>query len=171
MVCTRCGIVGADAWPNWKEQPPRDSLTGGECRTRHALACDKSQFPEPAIAFNVANGATNDAVNAMKALILYVVFVTIGSVISAGIGYYVEKEFSSTASLIVFLALFFSNFVVSWIAVILAIDGSLKNAQGAQEQLDIEKAGRAGIASREANAIAARAAKTIAAGPNARPAG
>jgi hypothetical protein len=32
---------------------------------------------------------------------------------------YVEKEFSSTASLIVFLALFFSNFAVSWIAVIL----------------------------------------------------
>src|ERR1700675_835323 len=94
-----------------------------------------------------------------------------GGVISAGIGYYVEKEFSSTASLIVFLTLFFSNFAVSWIAVILAIDGSLKNAQGAQEQLDIEKAGRAGIASREATASAARAAKTVAAAPNARPAG
>jgi hypothetical protein len=112
----------------------------------------------------------DDAVIAMKALILYVVFVTIGGVISAGIGYYVEKEFSSTASLIVFLALFFSNFAVSWIAVILAIDGSLNNAQGAQEQLDIEKAGRAGIATREANATAARAAKAAAAAPNARPA-
>jgi hypothetical protein len=106
----------------------------------------------------------------MKALILYVVFVTIGGVISTGIGYFVEREFSSTASLIVFLALFFSNFAVSWIGVILAMDGSLKNAQGAQEQLDIEKAGRAGIASREANAIAARAARTAAAVPNARPA-
>jgi hypothetical protein len=118
-----------------------------------------------------ANGATKDAVNVMKALIIYVVYVTIGGLISAGIGYYVEREFSSTASLIVFLALFFSNFAVSWIAVILTIDGSLKNAQGAQEQLNIEKAGRAGIASREANAIAARAAKTVAAAPNARPAG
>jgi hypothetical protein len=61
----------------------------------------------------------------------------------------------------VFLALFFSNFAVSWLAVILAMDGSLKNAQGAREQLDIEKAGRAGIAAREANAIAAREAKRI----------
>ena len=86
----------------------------------------------------------------MKALILYVVFVTVGGLISAGIGYYVEKEVSSAASLVVFLALFFSNFVVSWLAVILAMDGSLKNAQGAQEQLDIEKSGRAGIAARAA---------------------
>jgi hypothetical protein len=28
MVCTGCGIVGADARPNWREQPPRPSLTG-----------------------------------------------------------------------------------------------------------------------------------------------
>jgi hypothetical protein len=84
----------------------------------------------------------------MKALILYVVFVAIGGLISVGIGYYVEKEVSSTASLIVFLALFFSNFVVSWLAVILAMDGSLKNAQGAQEQLDIEKSGRAAMEAR-----------------------
>ena len=28
MVCTRCGIIGADARPNWKEQAPRPSLTG-----------------------------------------------------------------------------------------------------------------------------------------------
>jgi hypothetical protein len=71
--------------------------------------------------------------------------------ISVGIGYYVEKEVSSAASLIVFLALFFSNFVMSWLAVILAMDGSLKNAQGAQEQLDIEKSGRAGSRSGKHN--------------------
>jgi hypothetical protein len=28
MVCTGCGIVGADARPNWKDQPSRASLTG-----------------------------------------------------------------------------------------------------------------------------------------------
>jgi hypothetical protein len=28
MVCTSCGIVGADARPNWKERPPRETLTG-----------------------------------------------------------------------------------------------------------------------------------------------
>jgi hypothetical protein len=28
MVCTKCGIIGADARPNWKEPPPRETLTG-----------------------------------------------------------------------------------------------------------------------------------------------
>jgi hypothetical protein len=28
MVCTRCGIIGADARPHWQEQPQRESLTG-----------------------------------------------------------------------------------------------------------------------------------------------
>jgi hypothetical protein len=28
MVRTRCGIIGADALPNWKVQPPRETLTG-----------------------------------------------------------------------------------------------------------------------------------------------
>jgi hypothetical protein len=67
----------------------------------------------------------------MKALILYVVFVAIGGLIATGIGYYVEIEFSSTA-----------NFVASWIAVIFVMDGTLKDAQGRQSQLDIEKSGR-----------------------------
>jgi hypothetical protein len=33
MVCTRCGIIGADARPNWQEQPPRETLTGVQWRT------------------------------------------------------------------------------------------------------------------------------------------
>jgi hypothetical protein len=80
----------------------------------------------------------------MKALILYVAFVIIGALISIGVGYYVEKEISATVSLVVFLAMFFSNFVVSWVAVVLAMDGSLKNIRGEAEQLAIEKAARAG---------------------------
>jgi hypothetical protein len=28
MVCAKCGMVGADVRPNWKEQPTRESLTG-----------------------------------------------------------------------------------------------------------------------------------------------
>jgi hypothetical protein len=87
-------------------------------------------------------GASDHWEVAMKALILYVVFVMIGALIATGIGYYVEIEFSSAASLIVFLALFFANFVVSWIAVILVMDGTLKDAQGRQHQLDIERSGR-----------------------------
>jgi hypothetical protein len=78
----------------------------------------------------------------MKALILYVIFVTIGALVAGAIGYYVEIEVSATASLIVFLALFFANFAVSWIAVILIMDGSLRDAQGRQAQLDIERATR-----------------------------
>ncbi len=88
----------------------------------------------------------------MKALILYVVFVVIGATISAGIGYWVEKEFSSAISLVVFLAMFFANFAVSWLAVILVMDGSLKDAQGRQSQLDIERSGRAALATRIADA-------------------
>jgi hypothetical protein len=34
MVCTSCGIVGADARPNWKEEPPRESLTGVQWRSK-----------------------------------------------------------------------------------------------------------------------------------------
>ena len=75
----------------------------------------------------------------MKALILYVIFVTIGALVAAAIGYYTEIEVSATASLMVFLALFFTNFVVSWIAVILIMDVSLKDADGRKAQLEIER--------------------------------
>jgi hypothetical protein len=50
----------------------------------------------------------------MWLLIIYIFFVVVGAVVSAGIGFYVEKEFSSTVGLIVFLTLFFANFVTSW---------------------------------------------------------
>jgi hypothetical protein len=84
----------------------------------------------------------------MKALVLYVVFVLIGAAISVGIGYYVEMEVSPTASLIVFLTLFFANFAISWLGVIRVMDGSLGDMQGRQAQLDIEKSGRAAVSAR-----------------------
>jgi hypothetical protein len=28
LLCTKCGTVGADVRPNWREQPERESLTG-----------------------------------------------------------------------------------------------------------------------------------------------
>ena len=86
--------------------------------------------------------------DAMKALILYVAFVAIGATISAGIGYYVEREFGAGVSLLVFLSMFFANFAVSWLAVILVMDGSLRDAWGRQSQLDIERTGRASVAPR-----------------------
>jgi hypothetical protein len=81
----------------------------------------------------------------MKALILYIVFVVVGAIVAGGIGLLVERQVSSTASLIVFLALFFANFAASWIAVIFVMDGSLKNAQGRQDQLDTERSGKASM--------------------------
>jgi hypothetical protein len=78
----------------------------------------------------------------MKALILYALFVAAGAVASALIGLFVEREVSTVISLIVFLALFFSNFVISWLAVVLVMDGSFKNLRGMNEQLAIEKAGQ-----------------------------
>jgi hypothetical protein len=32
MVCSSCGIVGADVRPNWAERSGRESLTGGHWR-------------------------------------------------------------------------------------------------------------------------------------------
>jgi hypothetical protein len=32
MVCTGCGIVGADVRPNWQEREGRESLTGQQWR-------------------------------------------------------------------------------------------------------------------------------------------
>ncbi|RAI41562.1 hypothetical protein [Rhodoplanes roseus] len=84
----------------------------------------------------------------MKALILYTVFVVIGAVISAVIGYYAEREISEAVGLVVFLSLFFLNFAVSWVAVILVIDRSLSNAYGRAEQIAIERQGRAAISGR-----------------------
>jgi hypothetical protein len=84
----------------------------------------------------------------MKALILYVMFVTIGAIIAGGIGYYVEITVSNAASLLVFLVLFFANFAVSWIAVILVMDGSLRDAQGRKAQAEVERLGRAHMSGR-----------------------
>jgi hypothetical protein len=64
----------------------------------------------------------------MKALILYVGLVIIGAVLSSLLSIYLEHAFGSTVSLIVFLALFFANFAVSWIIVIYIMDGTLRKA-------------------------------------------
>ena len=84
----------------------------------------------------------------MKALILYVLFVIVGATLAAGAGWIAEKEISKIAGLLVFLALFFTNFGVSWLCVVLAIDGSLKNMAATKEQMEVEKSGRASISKR-----------------------
>jgi hypothetical protein len=76
------------------------------------------------------------------AALLYVVFVTIGGMLAVAIGYLVEPVVSMTASLIVFLAVFFANFVVSWIAVVLVMHGPRKDLHGRAAKSDIDKAGQ-----------------------------
>jgi hypothetical protein len=84
----------------------------------------------------------------MKALILYALFVIVGAVVAAAVGWFAEREISKVAGLLVFLVLFFANFGVSWLCVVLAIDGSLKNMTAAKEQVEVEKSGRASISKR-----------------------
>jgi hypothetical protein len=78
----------------------------------------------------------------MKALILYVFFVAFGTVLAILVGLFVERQISSGVSTLVFLVLFFSNLVTSWIAVILVMDGPLRNIRGMTEQLEAEREGR-----------------------------
>lgn len=59
----------------------------------------------------------------MKALLLYIAFVIVGAAIATSLGLYLEQAVNPILSLIVFLALFFGNFVVSWIVVIYIMDG------------------------------------------------
>ena len=81
----------------------------------------------------------------MKALILYVTFVLTGVALSGLAGFVTERATSSVLGLIVFLTLFFTNFVIAWILTVLVMDGSLKDIQGRQEQLDAERIGKAAM--------------------------
>ena len=78
----------------------------------------------------------------MKGLALYaafVIFCTIGAVlIGQSVGTYTSADISS----IVMLVLFFAGLVVSWIATVLVMDGSLKNFSAEKEQIEAEKKGR-----------------------------
>ncbi len=80
--------------------------------------------------------------------LLYIVFVTIGALLAVAIGYLIEPLVSMTASLIVFLAAFFANFVVSWIAVVLVMNGPRKDVHGRAAKSDIEKAGQEAMTAR-----------------------
>jgi len=85
----------------------------------------------------------------MWGLIIYVTFVVIGAVVSAVIGYFVEQRTSSGISLLVFLSLFFANFVIAWLATVLVIDGSLGNLLGRKEQAEAERVGKEAMAASE----------------------
>jgi hypothetical protein len=78
----------------------------------------------------------------MKGLALYAafaIFCTVGAVL---IGFSVEHYTSADIGSLVMLGLFFVGLVVSWIATVFVMDGSLKNFQAEKEQVEAEKKGR-----------------------------
>jgi hypothetical protein len=78
----------------------------------------------------------------MKALILWVGFVIAWTAAGVLISSYVERMTSPQIGNIVLLAMFFSGLVVSWIATVFVMDGSLKNFTAEREQLEAERIGK-----------------------------
>jgi hypothetical protein len=74
----------------------------------------------------------------MRALLIYACFVIASNVV----GVFVSRYLSPEIGTIVILAWFFTSLVVSWIATVLIMDGSLNNFFAEQEQLEAEKKGR-----------------------------
>jgi RsiW-degrading membrane proteinase PrsW (M82 family) len=70
----------------------------------------------------------------MKALILYVGFVIAWAAAGVLIASYIERVTSPQIGTIVLLAMFFSGLVVSWIATVFVMDGSLNNFFAEREQ-------------------------------------
>ncbi|MFY9735749.1 MAG: hypothetical protein WAL02_11550, partial [Rhodoplanes sp.] len=64
----------------------------------------------------------------MRALILYTVLVIVGTVIAIFIGLFVEREITDAGSVVVFLALFFANFYVSWVITKAVVERTLKTS-------------------------------------------
>ena len=85
----------------------------------------------------------------MKALVIYAGFVIASSAGAALVGSYIERLTSPQIGIVVILGLFFTGLVVSWIATILVMDGSLKNAFAEQEQIEAERIGRESMARTE----------------------
>ena len=65
----------------------------------------------------------------MQALILYAVLVVIGTVVAAFVGLFVEREITDAGSVVVFLALFFGNFYVSWVITRTVVERTLKTPE------------------------------------------
>jgi hypothetical protein len=78
----------------------------------------------------------------MKALILYVGFVVASVAAAVLIASYVEPQTSPQVGTVVMLALFFTGLVVSWIATVFVMDGSLNNFFAEREQIEAERKGK-----------------------------
>jgi hypothetical protein len=78
----------------------------------------------------------------MKALVIYAGFVIASTAFAVFAGSFIERQTSPQIGIIVILTLFFTSLVVSWIATVFVMDGSLKNFHAEQEQIEAERKGR-----------------------------
>jgi RsiW-degrading membrane proteinase PrsW (M82 family) len=78
----------------------------------------------------------------MKGLLLYVGFVIAWTAAGVLIASYFDRVTSHQIGSIVLLAMFFSGLVVSWIATVFVMDGSLNNFLAEREQLEAERVGK-----------------------------
>jgi hypothetical protein len=78
----------------------------------------------------------------VKALILFAGFVIASTAAAVLIGSFIERQTSPQVGTIVMLAMFFGGIVVSWIATVLVMDGSLNNFFAEREQIEAERQGR-----------------------------
>ena len=78
----------------------------------------------------------------MKALILFAGFVIASTAAAVLFGTFIERQTSPQVGTIVMLAMFFGGIVVSWIATVFVIDGSLNNFYAERDQIEAERQGR-----------------------------
>ena len=78
----------------------------------------------------------------MKALILFAGFVIASTAAAVLLGTFIERQTSPQVGTIVMLAMFFGGIVVSWVATVFVMDGSLNNFYAERERIEAERQGR-----------------------------
>jgi uncharacterized membrane protein len=78
----------------------------------------------------------------MKALILFAAFVVASTAAAVFVGTFIEGQTSPQVGTMVMLGMFFGGIIVSWIATVFVMDGSLNNFYAEREQMEAERQGR-----------------------------
>jgi hypothetical protein len=78
----------------------------------------------------------------MRALAIYAAFVIACNAAGIFVGSFIERQTSPEFGLIVILGMFFASLIVSWIATVFVMDGSLNNFFAEREQIEAERKGR-----------------------------
>jgi CDP-diglyceride synthetase len=78
----------------------------------------------------------------MRALVIYACLVVACNLAGIFVGSFIERHTSPELGLIVILGMFFASLVVSWIATVFVMDGSLNNFYAGREQTEVERKGR-----------------------------